>query len=335
LARCAEKWNWQLRDRPDGFPGTFGDYTNDIYLTGKVAVLSQCTRNQYASLLRLHVIPFIGKLPLREIRPLDCLQIIEMNKPHYAQGTLCSIRNAASGVFTDAVCRGYLATNPIQLIHVQPSRRPKKVQFTPLVDQAVTLRKVLEHPCYEMITLSCCTSIHYGELTALRWRFVNLTGQTVRFMDPDDGDVRLEPYTARVRKSYYRGEYGDCKNQGRHRTAVLPTQVVAALSALRECSQFGGPDDLVFCDDGKPLDEDSTRRELVAGCEKAGVPRLGFHSFRRYFATQAKAKKMDPDDIRRAMGRAGGMTYQYTAEDLDRRRPFVQAIADDLFEEAK
>jgi len=29
------------------------------------------------------------------------------------------------------------------------------------------------------------------------------------------------------------------------------------------------------------------------------------------------------------------MTYQYTAEDLDRRRPFVQAIADDLFEEAK
>src|ERR1022692_1754799 len=107
----------KLRDRPDGtFLGSFTDYVNDIHLPGKVAGLSKCTRDQYRSLLRLHVIPIIGKLPMQTIRPLDCLQIIELNKPHCSQGALRSIRNVASGVFTDAVCKGYLSSNPIQLI---------------------------------------------------------------------------------------------------------------------------------------------------------------------------------------------------------------------------
>ena len=62
------------------------------------------------------------------------------------------------------------------------------------------------------------------------------------------------------------------------------------------------------------------------------VPVLWNVGFRRYFATQSKWKGMDQDDRERSLGHAAAnMTLHYTAEDLDRRRPAVAAIADGLF----
>jgi integrase len=99
-------------------------------------------------------------------------------------------------------------------------------------------------------------------------------------------------------------------------------------------SQFTGPDDLVFCDEeGKPLDEDRIRRKLVAACKEAGIPRLGWHAFRRYFATQSDRKGMHQVDRQNSLGHASQeMVSHYTEEDLERRQPHVERIARGLLE---
>jgi integrase len=50
------------------------------------------------------------------------------------------------------------------------------------------------------------------------------------------------------------------------------------------------------------MDEDKTRRKLVAACKEAGIPRLGWHSFRRYFATQSAREEMHQVDRQNSLG---------------------------------
>jgi integrase len=181
------------------------------------------------------------------------------------------------------------------------------------------------------VLLSCCTSVHYAEMAGLRWRRVNLTAE------PTVADGKnLPPYTVAVRQGFYRGEFGPPKNAGRNRIERMPNDVVAALLAHRAQSKFTGPDDLVFCNpDGSPLDEDRMRRKLTAACKKAGIAHLGWHAFRRYFATQSDRKGMHPLDRQHSLGHASQeMTARYTTQDLERRTPHVERICRGLLDAA-
>src|ERR1019366_10273358 len=107
----------------------------------------------------------------------------------------------------------------------------------------------------------------------------------------------------------------------------------------RDEKNGGGPPTvfLVWLPKGrKEISEDQTRRKLVTACKKAGIPRLGWHAFRRYFATQTDRNGMRPLDRQNSLGHVSQeMTAHYTTEDLERRRPAVKAIAKGLFKERR
>ena len=66
----------------------------------------------------------------------------------------------------------------------------------------------------------------------------------------------------------------------------------------------------------------------MAACEEAGIPRLGWHAFRRYFATQSDREEMHQVDRQNSLGHSSQeMTAHYTTEDLKRRQPHVERIA--------
>jgi hypothetical protein len=110
-----------------------------------------------------------------------------------------------------------------------------------------------------MVFFSCCTSVHYAEMAGLRIRRLNLTSEATIA----DGQ-NLPAYSVAIREDYYRGEFGPTKNKGRERIEGLASDLVPRLLAHLARSQFLGPDDLVFCDEGgKPMDEDKTRRKLA------------------------------------------------------------------------
>jgi integrase len=246
-----------------------------------------------------------------------------------------SIKAYSSGFLDYAMALKFIDSNPAHLVRL-PRQHETKVQVTPSEPAANELLETLADPrftpCFEMMVLSCCTSIHYSEMAALRWRRVNLTGE------PTAADGKnLPAYSVSVMEGYYRGEFGPPKNRGRYRIEAMPDEVVEVLAAHKARSELAGPDDLVFCtDDGKPLSEDQTRRKLVTACKKAGIPRLGWHAFRRYFATQTDRNGMHPLDRQNSLGHASQeMTAHYTTEDLERRRPAVKAIAKGLFKERR
>lgn len=312
---------------------TVQQFIEQRYLPERVANLSKGSRDTYECILRLHIIQAYGNKQLRDLDASDLQTLIDLKATKYSRETVKHIKAYASGFLSYAQALKLIDTNPAFLVRLPRQYGTKeRVRVTPKEVEANNLIEVLADPrfspCFEMMGLSCCTSIHHSELTALRWKRVNLTDELCRVDDKD-----LPGHSVSVMESFYGGEFGPPKNRKRVRIEAIPPEVVEALAALKARSKFTGPDDVVFCDEeGRPLNRHHTRHLLVSACKKAGVPQLGWHGFRRYFATQSKWKGMDQDDRERSLGHAAAnMTLHYTAEDLDRRRPAVAAIADGLF----
>jgi integrase len=307
---------------------TVKEFIEQRFFPDLVSNLRLATRRVYKSILYGHIIAAYGDAQLRNLGVLDLQRLCNLKRDNgYSAETLKHIKAYSSAFLEYAKDLGIITSNPARAIRL-PRRHDKKARVTPDEAQAGNLLAVVRRPAfrpiYEMVFLSCCTSAHYAEMAGLRIKRLNLTGEATMA----DGQ-NLPAYSVAIREDYYRGEFGPTKNKGRERIEGLASDLVPRLLAHLARSQFLGPDDLVFCDEeGKPMDEDKTRRKLVAACKEAGIPRLGWHAFRRYFATQSDREEMHQVDRQNSLGHSSQeMTAHYTTEDLKRRQPHVERIA--------
>jgi integrase len=314
---------------------TVKEFIEQRFFPDHVSNLRLATRRVYKSILDGHIIAAFGDTQLRHLGVLDLQRLCNLKRDSgYSAETLKHIKAYSSAFLEYAKDLGIITSNPARAIRL-PRRHDKNVRVTPDEAQAGNLlavvRRPVFRPIYEMVFFSCCTSIHYAEMAGLRIRRLNLTSEA----NIADGQ-NLPACSVAIREDYYRGEFGPTKNKGRDRIEGLPSDLVPMLLAHLARSQFAGPNDLVFCDEeGKPLDEDKMRRKLVAACKEAGIPRLGWHAFRRYFATQSDRKGMHQVDRQNSLGHASQeMVSRYTEEDLERRQPHVERIARGLLEAA-
>src|ERR1035441_3709024 len=82
-------------------------------------------------------------------------------------------------------------------------------------------------------------------------------------------------------------------------------EVIEVLRSIKVQTEFSGPEDLVFGNAGKPMDEDVMRRRLGKAGKAAGIGwRVTWHCFRRYFASAADRFGMQTEDRKLAMGHA-------------------------------
>src|ERR1035437_8781238 len=314
---------------------TVKEFIEQRFFPDHVSNLRLATRRVYKSILYGHIVAAYGDTQLRHLGVLELQRLCNLKRDNgYSAGTLKHIKAYSSAFLEYAKDLGIITSNPARAIRL-PRRHDKKVRVTPDEAQAGNLLAVVRRPAfrpiYEMVLFSCSTSVHYAEMAGLRIRSEEHTSE------PTIADGQnLPAYSVPIREDYYRGEFGPTKNKGRERIEGVASDVVPRLLAHLARSQFLGPDDLVFGDEeGKPMDEDKTRRKLVAACKEAGIPRLGWHAFRRYFATQSDRKGMHQVDRQNSLGHSSQeMTAHYTTEDLKRRQPHVERIARGLLEAA-
>lgn len=138
------------------------------------------------------------------------------------------------------------------------------------------------------------TGVREGELIALRWGDVDLTGVVIR-----------------VRRTCTDGIVQEPKNHER-RDVDLTADVVELLGAW--WSELGSPDDnqLVFPGDGRHgylVNGTILKRELYPAMQRAGIARVGptgekrtFHSFRHTFARVALEKGAELTWLSRHLG---------------------------------
>jgi integrase len=127
-----------------------------------------------------------------------------------------------------------------------------------------------------------------SESLALRWRDLQLDGSA--------------PHV-RVRRALVRGRFGPPKSRHGRRDIPISHPLVIALRTHHQRTEWPRPDDIVFASSvGTPLRPENLRRALLPAAEEAGVPWLGFHAFRHFFASALIADGRNVVQVSRLLG---------------------------------
>lgn len=157
-----------------------------------------------------------------------------------------------------------------------------------------------------MIVVALQTGMRQGELLALEWRDVSLSGGFLT-----------------VRRSTWRGIVTAPKNhEMRH--------VGLSRRAAEELARMPRRGPLVFCTPtGKPLDSNACRGPLQRACRAAHLPVFGWHVLRHTFASHLAMRGAPLRSIQEALGHlTAAMTQRYAHLSRETTRDVVQLLDD-------
>ncbi len=232
-------------------------------------MLRHSTQRNYRWYVRRHLLPFFGAMRLPEIGAADVQVFIARKSKQIAPKTVVCLRNLLSKIFNTAVRWEYRNGNPAQGAQV-PALVDAKERLTLTPQQVRALLAELAEPYRTMVLLAVLSGLRRGEIFGLRWRYV------------DFGECSVT-----VAECSYQGHSAPPKTRASRRKVFLDRLVLDALARLR--APGVQPDDFVFRSvRGEPLSSDYVRKYVLgAACDRAKIPRAGWHTFRYTYATWA------------------------------------------------
>ncbi len=277
-------------DRPGRSSLTVAVYLTQRWLPTKQLSLRASTWDGYRRNIDLHVVPRIGRVPLRHLRP-DHLERLyaDLRADGRADGsgglddkTVLEIHTILRRALDDALRRGMICTNPATVAHA-PKRRPL-ASAASRAWNAQQLRAFLESIAdsrfHAALWLAANTGMRRGELLGLRC-----------------GEVDLEAGRLSVNRSLVSVGYQLHETRGKTRTARrsidLDDRTVAVLADWRRRRQAEDerfdPEDAdayVFArPDGSPTHPQVLSDMFNKLVARSGLPRIRLHDLRHTHAT--------------------------------------------------
>jgi integrase len=241
------------------------------------------TFSSYASIVRLHLEPGLGRLPLARLSPQQVQAFLNAESASgLSPRSVAMERAVLRGALGRAERWGLVTRNVAKL--AEPPRVPRR-QITPLSpEQARTFLEAIRGDRLDALYLVALgVGLRQGEILGLAWP-----------------DLDLAAGTLTVRHALQRVEgkliLVEPKSVTSHRTVALPALVHEALRAhrirgLQERLGAGtrwhdDPRDLVFVSTvGTPLDGITVTRRFQALLKTAGLPHQRFHDLRHAAAS--------------------------------------------------
>lgn len=227
------------------------------------------TANKYRSILRAYLLPHLSKLTLPQIGTADVQMLLSSLSKKLAPQTVLSVRNCLRKIFGVAKSWGYVAANPADDVQLPALCNVReKIVLTP--EQVRRLLEKLPEPYRTMVLVAVLSGLRRGELFGLRWKSVNFA----------DGSIL-------VCESNYHGQQSQPKTRASRRIVFVDAIVLDALRKIQP--EVCDPNGYVFSSGrGTAFNPENVRnRVLDPACDRAGIPRVGWHSFRYTYATWA------------------------------------------------
>lgn len=282
------------------------------WLPAKRTTVRPTTHQSYEQVIRTHIVPRLGGVPLRELKAsalnsfyADLLASGRVDgrgglSPKTVRNTHVVIRKALS----DAVRWSRLAVNPAD--NADPPRLRDAGSTAMRTWMAVELRAFLEsvqdeeHGLHPLLVLAATTGMRRGELLGLRWR-----------------DVEFQQARISVRQTVvsvaYQLHFSTPKTKRGQRSIAIDPYTTALLRdyRVRQHSKrlLAGPlwtdNDLVFCrDDGNPIHPDYLSKLFERLVVTSGLPHIRLHDLRHTHATLALAAGVHPKVVSERLGHA-------------------------------
>ena len=276
--------------------------------------LAERTREEYARLLRLRILPTFGDLPLGEITPAA------VRAWYSAQGSTPTAQAHAYAllrtILATAVSDDEITANPCRIRGAGQTSTAKKTRVATL-DELAAIVAALPDRYRMMAQLACWCSLRFGELSALQ---------------RDDVDLRNREL--RIRRSVVRTKTGMVvkapKSAAGVRTVSIPHHVLTDLEDhLRRHAQPGKAGLVFPSASGGHMGASALHRVYGPAREAAGRPDLSFHDLRHTGQTYAA---MAGANLRELMARAGqsspSAALRYLHEVEARKHEIADRLAD-------
>lgn len=141
------------------------------------------TLRSYRSIVKNHIVPELGTMQLKRIKPKHLQNLLNQKSKNLSQGTLIIIRSVLkqSFVYATDFCE-YIFRNPAANIKLPKYLTPTKEATTFTSEQINALSQKFPHGhhLYMPLMLSYHTGMRVGECLGLRWDDVNLQDRTIR-----------------------------------------------------------------------------------------------------------------------------------------------------------
>jgi len=257
---------------------TLGVYLTQRWLPSKQVALRPSTWASYRNNIELHIVPAIGRVPLRHLRP-DHIERLYANlladgntvRPGGLDGkTVLEIHMVLRRALTDAQRRGMILTNPAAIAHA-PKRRPL-ASAIPRAWNARQRRTFLDlsagHRLHSALWVSANTGMRRGELLGLRW-----------------GDIELDTARMSVSRALVSVGYEVHESRGKTRTSRrcidLDQRTIEVLRQWRRRRREEDPPDPVANDayvfatiDGRPIHPHLMSDAFKKLVKRSGLPRI-------------------------------------------------------------
>lgn len=285
---------------------------------------SETTDTTYGSVIKRHVLPVLGDVPLGALTPQQVQRLLNdlmaerdaAGQPRYAAGTIAQVRGVLHTALGQAVAWGLIPRNP-----VTATERPR-VEEAPLPrvldrDEArAFLAAAAGERLGALLVVGLVLGLRRGELQGLRWQDVDLVAGRLTVAEQrrhrtGRGMVPARPKT----------------NSGR--TILLPAVVVAALTR-RQRQQAAERDaagerwqehGLVFCSTlGTPLWGSQVYTALRRTLTAAKLPPTTLHALRHSAASLLTALGVDSATIMQILGHRQMRMLQRYSHSLESSR---------------
>jgi len=224
------------------------------------------TASVYRSLFEKHIRPKWGNEFVDNVKALAVKDWLE-TMPHSLQ-VKSHVRGLMHILYEVACLWEMVSENPIRRVRQSRKRLTKPRVLTP--EEFRALLGKLGEPYKTMVVIIACLGLRVSELLGLQW-----------------GDIDFDNLTVKIQRSCSEGEVCQTKTASSEGTLPLDPDVAEILLRHKAQTRYSANSDFVFTGaSGKPPWPDSILADhLKPAAESAGIGKIGWHTFRRSYAT--------------------------------------------------
>lgn len=270
------------------------------WLAAAKPALRPSTYVSYEGVVRLHLVPEIGRLRLEKLSVEHIADLLtrKQRDPRLSPTTVRYVLLVLRIALNRAVRWGLVARNVARLVD-PPRLVHKDVRVLSPVETSKLLDAARGEAIEGLIVMAVSTGMRLGEALGLQWKDIDLERRQLRINKslqriPGRGQVLSETKTRRGRRSL-----------------VMPITAVEALRAHRT-KQIGwrraagskwNEMGFVFTSStGQPVDQRNVQRVFRRVLRRAKLPRMRFHDLRHSCASLLLAQHTDPRVIMETLG---------------------------------
>jgi integrase len=281
----AERLTEALRARNKGEPtvvarGSLADFVPQWLQAMAVARKRARTLRRYEQLMRIHVVPILGHVPLAKLAPEQLQRLYALKLETLGDTTVHHIHAVIHRALEHALRANLVARNVADLVDAPAVKTREMVTLSE--DELQRFVEAVAGDRLEALYVTAVTTgMRLSELLGLRWRDVDLTKREIHLR------YTLERYHRVI-------SFAEPKTKGSRRTVNLVRHAAELLRRHRIAQvqerMAAGPEwthrDLVFTNEvGQPVADQTFRRTFHRFLKVAGCPIIRIHDGRHTAAS--------------------------------------------------